>query len=121
MKNPEFKTKKANPQIPGVWDVAPEEVLALESDLQIVDVRGPDEYVGELGHIAGSKLLPLDILPAELDELDSDRPVVFVCRSGARSARASQFAQSQGWDQVFNMQGGMLLWNEKKLPVEGSK
>ena len=113
-----FKQTQANPELPQVQDVSPEELLEKQSQVVIVDVRRPDEYEGELGHIAGSQLVVLDTLPHELDSLPQDKTVVFVCRSGGRSARATAFAQSKGFQSVFNMKGGMLLWNQLQLPVE---
>ena len=82
------------------------------------DVRQPDEYVGELGHIAGAELLVLDTLPDQLAKLPKDRTIVFVCRSGGRSGKATAYALMNGFTQVFNMQGGMLRWNQLQLPVE---
>lgn len=113
-----FSQKQTNSEIPEVWDVPPDEVLALKDQIVVVDVRRPDEYDGELGHIASSQLIVLDTLPHELDSLPKDKTIVFVCRSGSRSARATAFAQSKGFQSVFNMKGGMLLWNQLQLPVE---
>lgn len=106
-----------NPDFEGVLDVTPDDV-AKSSGAKIVDVREPAEYVGELGHIAGAELIVLQTLPDHLDRLPKDKPVVFICRSGVRSARAAAFAQANGFTQVYNMKGGMLLWNSMGLPTE---
>lgn len=93
-----------------VKEITPEEVIAkLEQgeDFQIIDVREVDEW--EAGHIAQAKLIPLGFLPHRLEELDQDRPIVMVCRSGGRSHRATQYLQEMGYD-VSNMVGGMLAW-----------
>ncbi len=109
----------ANPQIPGVKDVEPKELFAKRSEVVIIDVRRPDEFTGELGHVAGSELMVLDTLPQRLGELPKDKTVVFVCRSGNRSAQAAGFALEHGFSDVYNMRGGMLLWNELGLEVAG--
>jgi sulfur dioxygenase len=64
-------------------------------------------------------LVPLSTLTARLDALDRSRPVVTVCRSGARSAQASVLLQKSGLSQVANLAGGMLRWRAEALPVEG--
>jgi rhodanese-related sulfurtransferase len=114
----EFTSQTENPTFPEVIDLDPKEVLEKQSALTLIDVRRPDEYVGELGHIPGAKLLTLDQLPAKIDSLPSDKPIVFVCRSGARSAQAASFALENGFETVFNMRGGMLLWNENGFKIE---
>ena len=113
-----FESAVANPGAPNIEDVSPQE-LAEKADLvHVVDVRGPDEFTGELGHIAGAKLIVLDTLPEHIDDLPRDEPIVFVCKSGGRSARAAAFAKDAGFEHVFNMAGGMLAWNSIGLPVE---
>lgn len=113
-----FETAIDNPDVPGVEDVHPEEVKKKKNDVLLVDVRRPDEFVGELGHIPGAKHVVLDILPEEISTLPKDKTIVFVCRSGARSARASAFAKEEGFQSVYNMKGGMLFWNELGFETE---
>ncbi len=108
-----------NPQFPGVQDIDPQELWTQRERVRIVDVRRPDEFTGELGHVAGAHHIVLDTLPNHLVDLPTDQIVVFVCRSGGRSAQASAFAKENGLSQVYNMRGGMLLWNELGLAVEG--
>ena len=86
----------------------------------ILDVREPQEFVGELGHIPGSTLVPLRELAERVGELSAHRtgPTVVVCRSGVRSTTAAAILEGLGFDQVFNLQGGMVDWNDRKLPVE---
>lgn len=115
----EFPNKQKNPENPQIWDVAPGDVLAAKSEVCIVDVRRPDEYDGPLGHIAGSQHIVLDTLPHEIESLPTDKTIVFVCHAGGRSARATQFAAAHGFTHVYNMQGGMALWHQLHLPVEG--
>ena len=86
---------------------------------QVVDVREADEYTGPLGHIPGARLLPLGDLKSRAGELDRERPVVTVCRAGARSAQAVTILQKSGFVQVANLAGGMLRWRAEGGPVEG--
>lgn len=113
-----FDSKTENPYFEGVFDINPQEVLEKKARVKLIDVRQPEEFTGELGHIADSTLVVLDTLPDELDRLPKDQTVVFVCRSGNRSAKAAAYAKMNGFEEVYNMQGGMLLWNELQLPVE---
>lgn len=113
-----LNSKTANPSLPGVFDVSPEEVLEKKAELTLIDVRRPDEFTGELGHISGAQLLTLDTLPQNLGDIPRDKPIVFICRSGGRSGQATAFALEKGFHEVFNLLGGMLAWNEKQLPVE---
>jgi len=114
----EFENQTENPDFPGVKDVCPDEVLAKKGQIKIVDVRHPDEFIGELGHIPGAELLTLDNIPQEITNLPKNETIVFICRSGRRSAQAANIAQENGFSSVFNMQGGMILWNELQLETE---
>ncbi len=106
-----------NPHFQEVQDVTPEQVKKAEDQIAIIDVRENDEWNGELGHIGSAKLINLGNLPNQTSEIPQNRPVVFVCRSGGRSARAAAFFKQQGYTHVFNMKGGMIHWNELGLPV----
>lgn len=107
-----FSSKEANPDMPEVSDISAEEVRAKATEVKLIDVRSQDEYTGELGHIDGSTLITLDTLEDRLGELPKDQSIVFICRSGKRSAAASMIALQNGFESVFNMQGGMIQWNE---------
>lgn len=86
--------------------------------LVLIDVRRPDEYVGELGHIAGAKLVTLGPeLEQFLQGADKTAETLFICRSGARSANATMFAQQLGFKSVYNLEGGMMAWNARGLAV----
>ncbi len=114
----DFESKEGNLHFEQVIDIEPMELSEKLDDVIVVDVRQPDEFTGELGHIPGAKLLVLDDLEENLKQLPKDKTVVFVCRSGGRSARASHLAIENGFTHTFNMKGGMLLWNELHLPTE---
>lgn len=120
-KHSEFESKKPNPDYGSVYDVVAEEVNKKRQDVQLIDVRQPDEYTGELSHIPGTTLIPLGTLPEKINELSKDKTIVFVCRSGARSAKAAAFAQSNGFEHVYNLKGGMIRWNELHLETESKK
>ena len=105
----------------GIWEIQPEALEENVAKVQLVDVREPDEFVGPLGRIRGAKLMPLGQLPARVGELARDRPVVAVCRSGARSANASVLLQKAGFNDVANLAGGMLRWRAEGYPVEGGR
>src|SRR5437879_5521670 len=76
----------------------------------VLDVREPEEFVGELGHVAGALLVPLDALERRLPKLAGyhDREVVVVCRAGARSATAGAILCRAGFHRIDNLAGGML-------------
>jgi rhodanese-related sulfurtransferase len=74
----------------------------------LVDVRTEAEVAR--GKIRGALHIPLTALPARLGEIDKNKPVVFCCQMGGRSAQASQFAVAQGYEKVYNLQGGMQAW-----------
>jgi phage shock protein E len=76
----------------------------------IIDVRTKGEY--QQGHIKGSINIPLDKLPANLQKLDKNTPIVTCCASGARSGSARNFLKSNGFSQVHN--GGAWTSLRKK-------
>jgi sulfur dioxygenase len=86
----------------------------------ILDVREPEEYTGELGHISGTILIPLKELTSRAEELEKykDRHVIAVCRAGVRSTTAAAILTGLGFEHVSNLKGGMLEWNNCQLPVE---
>jgi len=83
--------------------------------IELVDVR-TDQEVGR-GVIPGARHIPLNLLPSRYGEIARDRPVVFYCQSGARSAQASYFLAGQGWAEVYNLAGGISGWAARGLPV----
>ena len=88
-------------------------------EMLIVDVRGPDEFHGELGHIAGAHQITLGPdLKQFLQGYDRNEKMFFVCRSGKRSAEASKMALDMGFKEVAHLEGGMTSWNQNKLPIQ---
>jgi rhodanese-related sulfurtransferase len=100
-----------------VSDLSAKDVAALlrERDVQLVDVRRVDEH--EAGRIAGSRHIELDLLPSEAGSIDRERPVVFYCRTGSRSALATQAFGASGFE-AHNLDGGLLAWVQAGLPLE---
>lgn len=105
----------------GIWEIVPQSLEEVASHVQIVDVRESGEYDGPLGHIRDAVLIPLGDLVRRSGELSRDKPVVAVCRSGARSAQACVILQRQGFKNVANLAGGMLRWRAEGLSVEGGR
>jgi glyoxylase-like metal-dependent hydrolase (beta-lactamase superfamily II)/rhodanese-related sulfurtransferase len=103
----------------GIWEVQPNWLEEHLREVQLVDVREPDEFDGALGHIGGALLLPLGALNERHSSLKKDKPIVTVCRSGARSAQATVLLAKAGFDKVANLSGGMLRWRAQRFPVEG--
>jgi rhodanese-related sulfurtransferase len=103
----------------GIWEIQPQALEEAADKVQIIDVREPAEYNGPLGHIRGAKLIPLGELAKRTAELALERPVVAVCRSGARSAQATVLLQHAGLTEAANLAGGMLRWRADGHPVEG--
>jgi rhodanese-related sulfurtransferase len=98
-------------------DVAPEVVSArLErGEVQLVDVR--EDYEHEAGRIAGATHIGLERLAADAETIARDRPVVFYCRVGARSAMAASSFRRAGWD-AYSMAGGLAAWHRRGLPLQ---
>lgn len=87
--------------------------------VRLIDVRRPDEFTGELGHIKNAELFTLGPdLENFLQTADKAQIHVFICRSGKRSASATQMAKEKGIADVYNMAGGMLAWNASGYSVE---
>ena len=94
------------------------EALSDTNEFELIDVRRDDEFNAELGHIEGARLQTLGPdLMRFLASADKSKPTLFICRSGARSANATMMAIDMGFQSVYNMQGGMMAWNEKGFKV----
>ena len=83
----------------------------------MVDVREPAELHGPLGRIENSENVPLGDLGQAHGAWDRDEPLVVLCRSGGRSARAAAYLEQQGFTRVASMDGGMLSWQGRGLPT----
>ncbi len=101
--------------------ITPSEAYKMaEQDTSIVllDVRSPEEYASETGHLKGALLIPVQDLEKRIDELErhKGRKVIAYCRTGHRSEQATMFLNSHGFT-TMNMEGGILRWNKENLPV----
>jgi rhodanese-related sulfurtransferase len=97
-------------------DISPEEAhrLLTEDAIVLIDVREPYEH--EAGRIDGARHVEIPKLTAAAAELDQQRPIVFYCRSGGRSAMTTQAFRASGFA-AYNLTGGLLAWVEKGLPI----
>jgi len=82
----------------------------------LIDVREPGEYAG--GHAQGARNIPLDQLVQRAGEVRGDRPVLVICQSGGRSARAQDLLTRQGTPDVRNVRGGTGAWRRAGLPLD---
>jgi rhodanese-related sulfurtransferase len=101
--------------------VQPQWVQEHLRDVQVIDVREPDEYDGPLGRIPGAVSIPLGGLASRVAEIAQDRPIIAVCRAGGRSAQATTTLRKAGFARVANLAGGMLRWRGQRLAVEGAR
>lgn len=98
--------------------ILPETLLPNLNEFKIIDVRRPDEFNAELGHIFKAELATLGIeLENKLDSMNKEEKLVFVCRSGKRSGEGVKMAIQHGFKKVYNLDGGMLKWNELNFPT----
>jgi adenylyltransferase/sulfurtransferase len=101
----------------GVPTVTVEELKRLldeKKDVFVLDVREPHEW--DIVHLEGATLIPLGRLPHEVHRLDSSQDIVVHCRSGARSAQATEFLLGAGFTRVWNLEGGILAWADRIDP-----
>ena len=101
-----------------VDEIGPEELAdQLQGDAPpvVIDVREPYEFaIAEMGGI----LMPQDTVPERVADIPRDRPVVVHCRSGVRSARIIRMLEDEhGYDNLFNLKGGILAWQEQVNPT----
>ena len=99
-------------------ELTPQEVQERlsQGDADVVDVREPYEW--DAGRIEGTRHVPLLELTDFAQTADEDRPLIFVCRVGARSAMATQAFRQAGFD-AYNLAGGVVAWERSGLPFTG--
>jgi phage shock protein E len=84
-------------------------------DVFLLDVREQWEY--DEGHIPGVTLLPMGEVPASLSEIPTDKEVIVTCRSGNRSGQITDYLRQNGFDNVHNMSGGIVAWENAGYEV----
>jgi rhodanese-related sulfurtransferase len=87
-----------------------------EGDVQVIDSREPWEHAES--HLPGAKNIPHMATLPRAKELATDKPVIFVCKSGQRSAVAAEFAATVGLTDIYNVEGGMQAWIAAGYPVD---
>lgn len=102
------------PQTP--WDISVEDLKALrdgEADFVLLDVREPKEF--EVCNLGGD-LIPLSQLAQRIGELDAQAHVVVHCKSGGRSGKAVELLRGSGFENAWNVNGGILAWIDRIDP-----
>jgi rhodanese-related sulfurtransferase len=96
-----------------VPEITVEELKEKLDEVSVLDVREPHEY--EVANI-GARLIPLGELPERLIELDRDETFAVHCKTGGRSARAVKLLKEAGFQDVYNVKGGITAWSEEIDP-----
>ena len=93
--------------------------LDAEKDLLVLDVRTPEDFVGEQGHIEEAINIPVEDLQQRMDEIGDylENPVAIVCRTDKKSVKAALLLTEEGFADVHVVRGGMTKWIEAGLPV----
>ena len=102
--------------LPLTIDVQTAAAVQNSDDVVLIDVREQSEY--DAGHIPGITLVPMSEIQNRLDEIPTDKEVIVTCRSGNRSGQVTDFLRKNGFDNVHNMQGGIIAWEQAGYPVE---
>ncbi|WP_224242808.1 rhodanese-like domain-containing protein [Hyalangium gracile] len=93
-------------------DITPSQLDTLGPEVRRIDVREPDEYTGPLGHLPEAELVPLGTLEAASASWPREQPLLLICRSGGRSAKAARALAQRGFTHLYNLAGGMLAVRE---------
>lgn len=103
------------PDVPAV--TAPDAAAMVEDGALLIDIREPDEW--EAMRIPGADFKPLSQIQDWYEDLPRDVDIILQCRSGNRSAHATDaLIRQAGFDRVFNLSGGLIAWHSADLPVE---
>jgi rhodanese-related sulfurtransferase len=103
--------------MPEVPELSPTEFLrhwpagTNDEDVVLLDVREPEEL--ETASVQGVWHIPMMQVPGRLEELPRDKPLVVMCHAGARSRRVAEFLTGNGFERVFNLQGGIDAWSRE--------
>lgn len=104
----------------GVAQIGPADAIKMINHEKaiVIDVREDKEFVE--GHIINSIHVPLGSVQQRIDELKShsNKPIIVSCRSGARSNTACGILRKNGFENVFNLKGGVMAWQNASLPLK---
>ena len=99
--------------------VTPQEAKNLiesRKNMLLIDVRGQDEL--SEGYIEGSTLMPLWAIIKGTQRPPQDKPILLICAVGGRSLALGQLMSKNGWNEVYNLKGGISAWKEAELPLK---
>lgn len=96
-----------------------EELIKANSNLEIIDVRNPDEY--KVAHIKSAKLIPVSEIDSRLAEISKDKDLLLYCKAGKRSAKAAGILEANSFTRLKEIEGGMDAWLNAKLPSESEQ
>jgi rhodanese-related sulfurtransferase len=99
--------------------VTPKEAKNLienRGDLLLIDVRGQDELTQ--GYIEGSTLMPLWAIVKGTQRPPQNKPILLICAVGGRSLALGKLMSKNGWNEVYNLKGGISAWKKAKLPLK---
>lgn len=99
----------------GFRDITPVAANDHLSSFRVIDVRSQAEFNGNLSHMDGAELAPLDTLANATLGWEKGQSILLVCRSGGRSGMAAQLLAAQGFTELYNLTGGMMGWNRAGL------
>lgn len=104
--------------INGVKHITPEDAFAALSgdDVLFVDVREASEYKLERIDAEHVMLLPMSVIVDQTDKLPDNKTLIIVCRAGMRSTKVANLLKYQGFDDVYNLDGGIMMWKLFGLP-----
>lgn len=109
-----------NRRISGIKEVGVLEATQLinHHDALVLDVREDQEY--SAGRVPHAMHIPLRQLAGRMHELEKfkDKPIIAICRSGSRSGHGCSVLRKNGFEQVYNLNGGMISWQQANMPVE---
>ena len=97
--------------------ISPEELNKITDEIQLIDVRTPKEFAeGHLSNAVNINFYDSNFME-EMSKLDKNKDLYIYCRSGGRSGKAAKKLKSQGFLKVYDLEGGILNWNQSKMKV----
>lgn len=112
--------ENSSEEVENIKIVSPEEMKELSQleDVQLVDVRTPEEYTE--GHIEGFQNIDFfaDSFQDDIEKLDKSKPVIIYCKSGRRSGECSKLMEEKGFTKIYDLEGGIEKWKYKGYEVK---